>query len=148
MSPPSANPISRRHLLGLGALSIATLGGVATIVRSTAHDGHDHGEHHHPATPSASPAAEANVFTIETQDTYFHPKQFAIPADTDVILRIVNLGRLQHDFVCEPLGFSSRRISAGEEADIAVHAAAGRYQFSCSVPGHKILGMVGVLTAE
>jgi nitrite reductase (NO-forming) len=144
----SASRFSRRRLLGASALGVASLGGLATVLQSTtAHDDHDEG--HQPGTPAASPMAspamDPNVFVIETHDTFYTPKDLAIPADTEVTLKIVNKGLMQHDWVCEPLKLTSGRLNAGDEVELQVTAPKGSYQFYCSVPGHKILGMVGIL---
>ena len=146
----SANRLNRRRFFILSSATVATTTGLATIMGSTAHDGHDHDAP--AATPAASPAAspmaEANTFTIELHDTSFTPKELTIPADTEVTLKLVNLGLMQHDFVCEPLKITSGRLNGGDERELKITAPKGAYQFSCSVPGHKILGMVGTLRVE
>ena len=146
----STSRLDRRRFLAVSAASLATITGFATIVGSTAHDGHDHDA---PAatpsaSPSASPVADANVVMLELHDTYFTPTEIEIPADTEVTLKLVNLGLMQHDFVCEPLKISSGRLNGGDEREIRITAPKGAYQFSCSVPGHKVLGMVGTLRAK
>ncbi len=143
----SINRLDRRRFLAVTAATVASATGLATVLQSAAHDGHDHNDP--AATPAASPAAspiaDTNTFTIETHDTYFTPKDLTIPADTEVTLRIVNKGLMQHDFVCDPLKITSGRLNAGDEAELTFTAPKGSYQFYCSVPGHRILGMVGTL---
>lgn len=149
MTVSSASRVDRRRLLGLSAIAVASIGGVATIARSTAHDDGHVGESATPsASPAASPVAVANLFVIETHDTYFTPKELTIPGGVDVTIKVVNMGLMQHDFTCEPLKLSSGRLNPGEEKEILVNARTGKFQFFCSVPGHKILGMVGILTVE
>jgi nitrite reductase (NO-forming) len=148
MTPSNPAPrFSRRHLLGMATLGAASLGGLATVMQSTAHDDHaDGGSEGTPAaSPVASPAMGPHLFVIEAHDTYFTPKDLTIPADTEVTLKIVNKGLMQHDLVCDPLKLNSGRLNAGDEVELTVKAAKGSYQFFCSVPGHKILGMVGIL---
>ncbi len=140
-----ATHLNRRRFLTLSGASIAAATGLATIMGSTAHDGHDEKSATPAASPAASPMAEANTFTVEMHDTYFTPKEFSIPADTEVTLKFVNLGLMQHDFVCTPLNFTSGRLNGGQEREVKLIAPKGAYQFYCSVPGHKILGMVGTL---
>jgi nitrite reductase (NO-forming) len=127
--------------------SVPRFSRLATVMQSTAHDDHKDGDTHGTpaASPVASPASDPNTFVIETHDTYFTPKDLTIPADTEVTLKIVNKGLMQHDMVCDPLKITSGRLNAGDEVEVKVKAKKGSYQFYCSVPGHKILGMVGVL---
>lgn len=143
----STSRFDRRRFLALSGATLATVSGFAAIMGSSAHDGHNHDAPGatSAASPAASPVADANTFTIEMRDTSFAPKDLTIPADTEVTLKLVNLGLMQHDFVCEPLKITSGRLNAGDERDLKITAPKGAYQFSCSVPGHKILGMVGTL---
>lgn len=139
----STNRLDRRRFLAMSGATLATVTGLATIMGSAAHDGHDH--EGPAATPGASPVADANTFTIELHDTFFTPKELTIPADVEVTLKLVNKGLMQHDFTCEPLKIASKRLNGGDEQELKVTAKKGTYQFSCTVPGHKILGMVGTL---
>jgi uncharacterized cupredoxin-like copper-binding protein len=134
-------------LLGVSAFGIASLSGLPTAMQSTAHDDHKDGDEPGTpvASPMASPAMTSNVFVIEAHDTYFTPEDLTIPADTEVTLKIVNKGLMQHDFMCDSLKLASGRVNAGGEIELKVKAKKGSYQFYCSVPGHKMLGMVGVL---
>jgi len=136
---------SRRRFLGVTALGVASLSGLATVMQSTAHDDHKDGPGTPAASPVASPAIDESTFVIEMHDTYFTPKDLTIPADTEVTLKIVNKGLMQHDLVCDPLKLSIERLRAGGEVELKLKAKQGSYQFYCSVPGHKNLGMVGVL---
>lgn len=133
----------------MGIASLATVAGVTTIARSSAHDGHDHESTGTPqASPEASPVASATTFAISTIDLAFKPNSLTIPANTDVEIVVTNEGKLPHDFVVAQLGISSGGLNAGDSATLKVNAAPGSYQFQCSVPGHKQAGMFGTLVAE
>ncbi len=139
----------RRRLFGFGAGALATLGGVTTIARSSAHDGRDHEDAATPsASPTASPVADATTFALAAVDIGFKPKEFTVPANTDITIAFSNDGKMQHDLVLADMGISTGRLNAGETREVKINAKPGAYHFYCSVPGHKQAGMVGVLTVE
>jgi len=99
------------------------------------------------ATPAGSPAAAANQVTIEAVDIAWNPSELTIPADTDVTVRVPNVGALPHTFVIEELGIKLV-MNAGETQEVVINAPAGTYDMICDVPGHAALGMVGTLTVQ
>ncbi len=146
---PASTTLDRRRLFAIGAGALATIGGVTSIARSSAHDGHDHGDAATPsASPAASPVAQADTFILSALDIRFEPKEFTIPANTDVTIEFSNDGKMQHDVVLADLGISSGRLNAGETRKVKINAKPGTYHFYCSVPGHRQAGMVGILTVE
>ncbi|MGC4191622.1 MAG: PQQ-binding-like beta-propeller repeat protein [Thermomicrobiales bacterium] len=108
------------------------------------------------ATPEASPAGEAtpaasgsgSAFEVHTIDINFDPKELTIPANTDVQVTIVNKGVLQHDFVIDALKVESKTLNGGDSDTVTINAAAGEYEYYCSIPGHKEAGMVGKLIVQ
>ena len=107
------------------------------------------------ASPAASPAASAPSVSaastsvdVATVDLAFEPKEFTIPANTDVTITITNKGALQHDFAVDDLGVQSDLINSGDQTTVTVNAAPGTYEFHCTVTGHAQAGMVGTLTVE
>jgi plastocyanin len=95
------------------------------------------------AAPSPSPGArEVRV----TMDEYaFSPSRIELRAGETVNVVLVNEGALPHDLTIPALGFSLG-AAPGATAEAALTAPApGTYPFFCSVPGHRQLGMVGVL---
>ncbi|CAN5367850.1 hypothetical protein BH09CHL1_BH09CHL1_14560 [soil metagenome] len=104
-----------------------------------------------PATETATEAAAAagaTAVTVTSGDLFFDPKEISIPANTDVQLTFTNNGALAHDFVIDALGVKTALLNPGESVTITINAAAGDYQFYCSVPGHKEAGMVGTLKVQ
>jgi uncharacterized cupredoxin-like copper-binding protein len=103
------------------------------------------------ATPAASPGASPEAtgqITMEMKEFSFNPNKITIPADTDVTIELTNTGVLAHDFVVEKLNVSSGLVNPGEKKSVTFKAAAGSYEFICSVEGHADAGMYGTLTVE
>jgi len=143
----------RRSFLGLGAAAIAGTGAIVLVGRAgSAQDGTPLAggtpEASPSASPAASPVASEGKFVVSTVDLAFEPDAFTIPANTDVTVRVENLGLLPHDFTLDQLGISSDLLSSGESAALTINAGPGTYGFHCSVPGHKQAGMRGTLTVE
>jgi uncharacterized cupredoxin-like copper-binding protein len=78
----------------------------------------------------------------------FNPNQFTIPANTDVQVTFTNSGALPHNFTCDALSLKTDDVPAGGTAQLTINAAAGSYDFHCSIPGHADAGMVGTLTVQ
>ena len=147
--------IDRRKLIG-GSAAAVTIAGLAVagsrVFAQTSTPGA--GGTPTSATPSASPAAspaaaaagaEAEVHAV---DIAFEPKEFTIPANTDVTVTIINDGALQHDFAVDELGVHSDLLNSGETTTVTINAAPGTYEYFCTVTGHREAGMVGTLTVE
>ncbi len=102
------------------------------------------------ASPAASPAADngATAVEVHTVDIAFEPKELTIPANTDVVVTIVNQGALQHDFAIDDLDIVSDLLNNGQETTVTINAAPGTYEYYCTVTGHREAGMVGTLTVE
>jgi len=136
--PPSEGATPMAHLVAL------KLGGTATIATPQ-------------ASPAASPASGASPaagtggktsFDVHTIDINFDPKEITIPANTDVTITVTNKGVLQHDFMVDELKLASKLLNSGESDTLSVNAAAGEYEYYCSVPGHREAGMVGKLIVK
>lgn len=101
----------------------------------------------------ATPAAEAGdasgaSFEVHMVDIAFDPKELTIPANTDVVINLMNDGALQHDFNVDELGVASGLLNGGESGTVTINGAPGSYEYYCSVTGHREAGMVGTLTVE
>jgi len=148
-----ANTVSRRRLIArsavaAGALATIGLAGSQMVMANQ-------GTATPPASPSASPSsspsaspASGSEIQIFTEDIKFDPKELTIPANTDVKIKVTNKGVLQHDFHVDKLDVTSKLLNAGESDTVTIKAAAGTYEFWCTVPGHKEAGMVGTLTVK
>lgn len=95
------------------------------------------------ATDSGSATQE-----IEAQDVVFSVEELTVkPGDT---ITMTNTGFLEHDFTVDELGIHEVTPSNGDTVTITIpeDAAAGEYEYYCSVPGHREQGMVGTLIVE
>ncbi|MGN6483012.1 MAG: cupredoxin domain-containing protein [Thermomicrobiales bacterium] len=148
MSDLLSGTVSRRRLIGRSAIAVGALA-AAGIAGSQAMA--NQGTATPPASPSSSPAASpaaGSEIQIYTEDIKFDPKELTIPANTDVKIKVTNKGVLQHDFHVDKLNITSKLLNGGESDTVTINAAAGTYEFWCTVPGHKEAGMVGTLTVK
>jgi nitrite reductase (NO-forming) len=144
--------MDRRTFFGLGA-AVAGAGTIAVLGRAGfAQDGTPPAggtpDASPEASPSASPAAGGGDVTVVMVDIAYEPTEFTIPADTDVVVSLPNEGQLEHNFVIDELNIASETIPGGETTSVTINAAAGEYEYYCSIPGHREAGMVGTLTVE
>ncbi len=101
-----------------------------------------------PAATTGDAAAGGTTFDVSMVDLAFDPKEFTIPADTDVTITVTNNGALQHNMDVKDTGFETEVAGAGDVQALTVNLPAGSYPFQCDVPGHAEAGMVGVLTVQ
>jgi len=108
-----------------------------------------------PAPVQASPVSEdvaalmedPEVVALEATDPYNWSFK-SISAYPGQIVRVINLGVLEHDFVIEELDIK-QELPFGEPIDIQVPdsvSVGDTYTYYCSIPGHKERGMEGTLT--
>jgi uncharacterized cupredoxin-like copper-binding protein len=88
------------------------------------------------------------VKNVVAGDIYFDPKEITIPANTDSVITVTNIGAAVHDFYIDALGIKSPMLNPGQSENITINADAGEYEYYCSVPGHKAAGMVGKLIVQ
>lgn len=156
--------LDRRAFLGIGAGALLGTGAIATAARSmlASQESATPGAEAGCATPGASPEAspvtgavaspEASPAAcpagpvVHAVDLAFEPSELTIPAGTGVVVTIQNHGQLQHDFNIDELQVRTELLDAGDSTTVTINAAAGAYEFYCSVTGHKEAGMVGTLT--
>lgn len=93
-------------------------------------------------TPVEEPEG-ATVVPVDTTITGFTPATIRVPGGT-VTLEFRNADAFPHDFTIDDLGvqivIDSSATVVGE-----FEAEPGRYEFYCSIPGHREAGMVGTL---
>lgn len=126
------------------------------------------------ACGAAAPTKASADITIEATDFAYTPSTFTVPAGQPVTITLVNLGKVEHDFVIEKIEVKDVTASDSGMAehhqmsdmpDYALHFFAkagdratlqftaletGTYEIFCSIQGHKEAGMIGqlIVTAE
>jgi len=80
-------------------------------------------------------------------DIGYRVEAITIPAETDVVVSLVNTGAAVHNLVVDELAIDLE-VPAGETRVFVLNAPAGTYTYYCSQPGHRQAGMVGTLTVE
>lgn len=95
-----------------------------------------------PALPAAGPLG-ANRVTVTMTDYAFKLSKASVKRGT-VVFAVVNRGEVVHDF--KIAGRKTPIYEAGMSGSLKVALTKpGRYPFLCTVPGHALAGMKGVL---
>jgi uncharacterized cupredoxin-like copper-binding protein len=90
---------------------------------------------------------DPSVIALEATDPYNWSKK-EIEAAPGQVIRVLNRGVLEHDFVIDEFDISQVLVF-GEPVDFQVPTDAeigSTHEYYCSVPGHRERGMLGVLT--
>jgi alcohol dehydrogenase (cytochrome c) len=98
--------------------------------------------------PSAAASAAATTVALSAIDLAFQPKDFTIPANTDVTIEMTNNGAAIHDFFQPDTKADTGQVQPGQKGTAVVNLPPGTYQYWCSIPGHKDAGMVGTITVK
>ena len=132
-APAAASPAADAGATPVGAMGEATpMAGAADAT---------------PGAGAATPVAEgapADQIQIVADDIFYAPEDVTIPAEKDVTLTLRNEGVAAHNFSIDTLGIDVP-LPPGEETEITINAPAGEYEYYCTEPGHKDIGMVGTL---
>jgi uncharacterized cupredoxin-like copper-binding protein len=99
------------------------------------------------SSPEASPGNPSGS-VIDLVDIAFSPNAFTIAANTPTLVRLVNQGVAVHNFNIDELNVHSGDIQPGQATAVTINAPIGTYTYSCSIPGHRGAGMVGILTVK
>jgi plastocyanin len=96
-----------------------------------------------PTTPAATGSGGGQ--TVQVSEKEF---KITLPSTTlkpgSYTFDLTNDGKIQHDLTIQGPGVNKAKtplINGGQHATLKVKLAAGTYDFYCSVPGHKQLGM-------
>ena len=96
------------------------------------------------ARSGSSGSASVTTVTVTMKEFKFALSRRSVPIGT-VVFKLVNRGKLAHDF--KIAGKKSALIKPGATGSLRVtFSKAGRYPYTCTVPGHTAGGMKGVLT--
>lgn len=113
--------------------------------------------------PSVSAQPVGGPVLVEMVEFAFRPAAIRVKAGQSVTLRFMNRGQIAHQFGADYLrtvpvfssdsrmrveasGLEALRLQPGESATIQfVPRRRGRFQFACTIEGHREVGMEGVL---
>ena len=93
------------------------------------------------ASPSVSPVPGATEVRIQVADFSFSPSEIYLPKGTSVNITLVNTSGQTHDINAPGLGLHLVAGAGETRTTSLTNLAAGRYDASCSIPGHAQLGM-------
>jgi uncharacterized cupredoxin-like copper-binding protein len=98
------------------------------------------------AHTSAPQAANATAhITVAASEFKFVLSKRSIPVGTTVIFKVVNKGKISHDF--KIAGKKTTTLSPGKSALLTVKfTKKGHYAYSCTIPGHAGAGMKGTFS--
>lgn len=102
------------------------------------------------AGPASTAIPGATEVRVQATNFSFSPSEIRLPAGADANLSLTNpaANGVVHDLTVPALGIHVV-ANAGETRTIALRGlAAGRYDASCSVPGHAALGMRATVLVE
>ena len=98
-----------------------------------------------PAAPASQPSG--TEIAVGGTEFAFDPDTIEVSAGVEATVTLTNKGTVEHDITVDALGVKIY-ATPGQTVSGTVTAAAGTYEFYCSIPGHKQAGMVGTLTAN
>jgi uncharacterized cupredoxin-like copper-binding protein len=97
------------------------------------------------STPTTTSGGGGAGQTVQVSEKEF---KITLPSTTlkpgSYTFDLSNDGKIQHDLAIDGPGVSNEKtplINGGQHATLKVKLSAGEYDFYCSVPGHKQLGM-------
>lgn len=100
-----------------------------------------------PALASPASTGRATATSVKVTATEF---KFVLSTKSathgSVTFTVVNKGKLAHDF--KIAGKKTALIKPGKSGKLTVTLKAGKYPYSCTVPGHAAAGMKGTFVAK
>src|SRR3954454_11984088 len=96
---------------------------------------------------NTAPIAGAALINVKARTFAFDPKEITVKAGQDATIALKSTD-IEHDFTVDELHIHvhtgpGKTTKGGIKPD-----RPGRYQFYCSIPGHKGSGMVGTLIVQ
>jgi uncharacterized cupredoxin-like copper-binding protein len=101
----------------------------------------------HDSSGNSAPVAGADVIDVKAHTFAFEPEEITVKAGQDATIALRSTD-IEHDFTVDELHIHvhtgpGKTTKGGIKPD-----QPGRYQFYCSIPGHKGSGMVGTLIVQ
>jgi uncharacterized cupredoxin-like copper-binding protein len=124
----------RRGMTVFALLALAAAGLGAGILASGGEAG---------ARAMLKPKPKVVKITVTMREFRFTLSRRSVPTGTTVIFKVVNRGKITHDF--KIAGKRTENVSPGKSTTLKVRfAKKGRYGYLCTIPGHAAAGMKGV----
>ncbi len=87
--------------------------------------------------------------TIIAKEFSYAPDKITVKAGRPVQILVDNKGLIEHDFVVDQFKVRTDIIKPGKSGSVTFTPnAKGKFEFYCSIPGHKEAGMKGTLVVE
>lgn len=95
-------------------------------------------------------AAGGNEIKVTASDYKFTPADITVKRGEAITITLENKGSVEHDWVAEAINAKfAAVVKPGQTGKLTFTASqAGTFDFHCTVPGHKELGMVGKITVQ
>lgn len=95
-------------------------------------------------------AGSGNNVTITASDYKFTPADITVKVGQPVTIDLQNKGSVEHDWAADDLSAKmAAPVKPGQDEKLTfTPSKAGTFEFHCTVPGHKELGMVGKITVQ
>jgi plastocyanin len=97
-------------------------------------------------TPTAKAPAD---FTVTLDDYLIRPQQIRVPTGQELMVTVINRGRLGHTFRVRSVNHNVLKITTippgGRKTSRPFKLAAGKYTMFCALANHEELGMSGTL---
>lgn len=83
--------------------------------------------------------------TVNASEFTFVLSRRSVPVGTTVVFTVINTGKIAHDF--KIAGQKTPRLRPGKKATLrVVLKKKGRIAYTCTLPGHALVGMKGVFS--
>ena len=93
---------------------------------------------------TAVATGEQMTIAVELGDLYVEPSSIEVPAGTELIVEVTNVGAMPHDL---KLGgeTGTDMLAPGDSATASLGVVNASTEAWCTVPGHKQAGMTGTI---
>lgn len=103
---------------------------------------------HNPPAGAVFTQAPDNVVQVTMEANRFLPEQLNLPVGKTTAVVITNKDAYAHTFVIDALGANVKVMGKTTTMVMVTPPAPSGYEYYCSVPGHRGVGMYGKLTSR
>ena len=92
---------------------------------------------------------QTHTFNVSATNFEFDIKTITVNEGDTIVINLTNNSNALHDWVLDEFNAETDELSEGQSDSITFVAdQAGTFEYYCSVPGHRQLGMIGTLTVN